>query len=269
MVEIALSLAIIGLGMIAIIGVLPRGMQVQRENRDETIINQDATVWLNAIRSGARGYDDLTNYVDAITNIVTIYNADGSINQGPDRYGYTWSQCSFNNTLIAPRDVITNGLRIVGLLSTPRFTYRNLSDLRDQVIWYSNHVTAYVHAMSGAASEKSPQTNASVRELAFRYRMVSEVVPFAGWDPNMAQYLVPGLSTDEIVTRSNYWMVARNTHTNLHELRLLFRWPLLPQGRTGEGRQVFRAAVGGDLVATNDLGPDLHFFNPSTYVLNP
>ncbi len=55
MVEIAISLAIIGIALVAIIGVLPLGMNVQKDNREETIINQDATVLLEAIRSGARG----------------------------------------------------------------------------------------------------------------------------------------------------------------------------------------------------------------------
>jgi len=53
--------------LVAIIGVLPYGMNVQKDNREETIINQEATVLMNAIRSGAQGMDDLTNYVVAIT----------------------------------------------------------------------------------------------------------------------------------------------------------------------------------------------------------
>src|SRR3990172_1139429 len=61
MVEIAISLAIIGFALVAIIGVLPIGMNVQRENREETIINQDAAVWFDAIRNGARDLYDLTN----------------------------------------------------------------------------------------------------------------------------------------------------------------------------------------------------------------
>jgi type II secretory pathway pseudopilin PulG len=57
MVEIAISLAVIAFALVAIIGVLPSGMTVQRENREETIINQEATVFINAIRNGARGAD--------------------------------------------------------------------------------------------------------------------------------------------------------------------------------------------------------------------
>ena len=42
MVEIAICLAIIGIALVSIIGVLPIGMNTQRDNREETIINQDA-----------------------------------------------------------------------------------------------------------------------------------------------------------------------------------------------------------------------------------
>src|ERR1039457_3814035 len=78
MVEIAISLAVIGIALVAIIGVLPIGMNTQRDNREETIINQDATVLMEAIRGGARGMDDLTNYVYAISNLFGLYNADGT-----------------------------------------------------------------------------------------------------------------------------------------------------------------------------------------------
>ena len=86
MVEIAICLAIIGIALVAIIGVLPLGLRTQRDNREETVINQDATVFLEAIRSGARGLDDLMNYVYAITNYWTYYDANGTIkNSGVDK----------------------------------------------------------------------------------------------------------------------------------------------------------------------------------------
>src|ERR1035437_10712574 len=49
MVEIAISLAVIGIALGAIIRVLPICMITQRDNRQETIINQDATVFIEAI----------------------------------------------------------------------------------------------------------------------------------------------------------------------------------------------------------------------------
>ncbi len=52
MIEVALSLAIVAFAMVAIIGVMPRGLNVQRENREDTIISQDAALLLEAIRGG-------------------------------------------------------------------------------------------------------------------------------------------------------------------------------------------------------------------------
>src|ERR1041385_8247392 len=78
MIEIALCLAIIGFALVAIIGVLPAGLNVQKENREETIINQDATVWMDAIRNGAQGYNDLTNYVTGVTNYAQYYDSNNA-----------------------------------------------------------------------------------------------------------------------------------------------------------------------------------------------
>src|SRR5258705_6459274 len=73
MIEIALCLAIIGFALVAIIGILPAGMQVQKDNREDTVVNQDASYWMEAIRNGALGLDEMTNYVDAIiTNTVLV-----------------------------------------------------------------------------------------------------------------------------------------------------------------------------------------------------
>ena len=68
MMEIAISLAIIGIALVAIIGVLPIGMNVQQDNRQETIINQDAAALIEDIRNGNLGMNELTNYVFSITN---------------------------------------------------------------------------------------------------------------------------------------------------------------------------------------------------------
>src|SRR6266567_858600 len=74
MIEIAISLAIIGFALVAIIGILPTGLNAQRDNRQETIVNQDATVLMDAVRNGEHGLDDLTNYVIGITNYTTAYS---------------------------------------------------------------------------------------------------------------------------------------------------------------------------------------------------
>src|SRR5438445_6763866 len=72
MVEIALSLGVIAIAMVAILGVLPTGVRVQKDNREDTVLNQEGMFWLEAIRSGSHGLDYLTNYVD----LITISNVD-------------------------------------------------------------------------------------------------------------------------------------------------------------------------------------------------
>lgn len=67
MVEIAISLAVVGFALVAIIGVLPRGLNAQRDNRTESTINLDAQYWMDALRNSARGADELTNYVKRVT----------------------------------------------------------------------------------------------------------------------------------------------------------------------------------------------------------
>jgi len=134
MIEVAISIAVIGFALVAIIGILPRGLEVQRDNRAETIINQDGTFWIEAIRNGARGLDELPDFVSKIE--IAIKNPDGT----------TASTLTFSS--------FKNGADIIGLLTT-------------QAIATNDVVTAYVTALSGAAAEKD--TSAASRDLAFRY----------------------------------------------------------------------------------------------------
>jgi hypothetical protein len=117
---------------------------------------------------------------------------------------------------------------------------------------------AFVRALSGSATEKSPQSDPSVQGLAFSYRLISEVdtLPLPTPDP-----LAP-------VTFTNT-PYAKNLLANVHEVRLLFRWPLLPDLNAGNGRQSYRSLVGGQLMKTNVMGQTLHFFEPTTFVSAP
>ena len=154
MIEIAICLAIISFALIAIIGVLPLGMNTQRDVHQETVINQDATMLLEAIRSGARGITDLTNYVTAITITNTATGASTNI----------------------PSGYLTTGARIIGLLSTP-------SKLGIRVV-------ATVRSMSGLAAEKPPQTSGSILfQDTFTYQVICMNYPvapagFTGLDGN-------------------------------------------------------------------------------------
>jgi type II secretory pathway pseudopilin PulG len=246
MVEIAISLAIIGIALVAILGVLPIGLRMQRDNREQTVINQDATVLLEAIRGGARGADDLTNYVYAITNYWTIYP---SLSKGVNGYTYTGSSTT-------PSFPINSGARIIGLLSTPEFAsptnnYYPLGSIAG-VSYISNHVVAYVRSLSGPAVEKPPQANDSiVREDSFSYRILCLNAPLAA-------------DTNAVVNAGYTWQLL----ANLRELRLTFLWPQLPNGNLGFGRQTFRTMVAGQLVMTNDNGQVLYFYQSQSFIIN-
>jgi len=252
MIEIAICLAIIGFALVAIIGVLPLGMNTQRDNREETIINQDATVLLEAIRSAARGADDLTNSVFAITNYVTGYNSNGVVSIPTWIAGYTYSAASYNGT--ANSYYITNAYRIIGLLSTPEYTDGFGGRAMDSIFgkdYTSNHVVAYVRAISGLAAEKPPQDNQIMREDTLTYRLFCVNAPMP-------------VDTNSF----NNSPFARQMAANQRELRLSFLWPVLPNGKIGNGRQTFRATIAGQLTTTNNFGQTLYFYQSQSFRTN-
>jgi hypothetical protein len=296
MVQIAISLGVIGIALVAIIGVLPLGMRVQRDNREQTVVNQDATVFMEAVRKGALGLDDLTNYVYAITNAWVLYNPDGTVNkQGVDGYNYQGSQITKVSS--APIYPINSGRRIVGLLSTPEYTDINGAPIVNLFNGgYSNHVVAYVRSLSGPAVEKPPQANDSIiREDSFTYRMLSVNAPFSMNTPplwqsqiyqpgNKVLYLTNGVetfwqwqaNTNSIPTdapgQSRFWVRDRYTEAiaeSSHELRLAFFWPQLPNGRLGLGRQTYRTMVAGQIIQTNDNSQMLYYFQSQSFTNAP
>ena len=147
MIEIAIALGVIGFALVAIMGILPLGLNVQRDNRFETIINQDATYWLEAIRNGAQDAsyyeDDLTNYVQQIkifipsggnTNTQVFTLGAGGLGAG-----------QFNSTS-----------NIISILTNP---YTNANNSTGPII-----AEADVHAISGSIGEKGS-------DVSFAYRM--------------------------------------------------------------------------------------------------
>src|SRR5205814_2475704 len=131
MVEIALCLGVIAFALVAIIGVLPTGLRVQRDNREDTIINQEGLLWVEAIRSGSRGLDYLTNYVDTITisnrlGSTSYYNPAGPVPPG-----------GVGN--------LTNGQTIIALVTQRKVTPEGTN-------LFSNRLTARRRALTGSAT---------------------------------------------------------------------------------------------------------------------
>lgn len=250
MIEIAISLAVIGFALVAIIGVLPTGLNVEKDNREDTIINQDGPYLLEGIRGGVHGLDSLTNYFDSIT-VITRDSAGGI------------STRIYTNTPVAG-DWLTNGEVIIGLLGTPRLPLG--------IPGVTNEVTAHVRALTGSALEQSGAN----RAVALNYFLRSEIVPytfFASDTTNWWAYLsTPNnpatCTTPDCITRSNRWLQAQALNTNLYEARLKFSWPLFPNGNIGPNRQIFRTLVSGkqDNVSANGQSvPNLFFFQPLKY----
>ena len=262
LVEIAICLGIIGVALVAIIGILPAGLHTQRESREETIVGQDASVIFEAVRNGSRGADDLTNYVYAIVNSWSNLTTHAAgkycyTNQLAGKVGFPPGGFTATTFFFA----LTNGMNIIGLLGTPEYMDGNFEPTNNLFASnnnYSNHITAYVTAMSGVVSEKPPQDNDILRQDAFGYRLycVNAAVPV---DTNIFSYPPnhPARIYAEKLTR------------NQHELRLTFYWPLLPNGDTGKFRQTFRATVAGQLAHVITNGFDLYFYQSQSFTNAP
>jgi type II secretory pathway pseudopilin PulG len=245
MIEIAFSLAIVAFALVAIMGVLPTGMTVQKDNREDTIINQDGSFWLESLRSGSRGIDDLTNYVEQIT----ISNKAGVA---------VWTNTFDANTKIK------SGEQVVGLLSTPK--YQTNGPVGE---WLTNIVTARVRAINGPASEKGNPSN----EFTFRYELTSEVTPALpeppeiAADPNLSAYKED--ANGKLTTYGPLHDVT--VAANLNNLRLTLRWPLFQQGNTwgvGRNRRNFRGIMNGRLRQTTNsivATQTNYFIEPNIY----
>lgn len=236
LVEIALALAVIGFALVAIIGVLPLGMNVQRENREETIINHDALVLLEVVRTGANGFDELTNYVQAawLSNVIVRVNI------------YDGGKTEIGRQVIPIK--INSARELVGLLNTP--TTLRTDQLPSGILFVTNrYAVVHMRALTGVAVDKPPQVNQTIIAGAFSYKLEGQLLPCFAPD----------------VTR-----VSRYPIPNLYELRLTFRWPLLPNGKTGRGLQRFNTRISGTLSGPFYLRQQFpvpfYFFEPDVFV---
>ena len=200
LIEITIALAVIAFALVAIIGILPIGLNVQRDNRAETIIHQDGTYWMEAIRGGARGLDELTNYVE----FIVIERANG-------REIYN------NGTFQTPKvpgnqKAFFTGYDIVGLLSA---TADGMPEYR------ATNVYALVRSVSGVATEKHGATTTGESpglDFAFKYRLniMAESVNRDG-----------DVVVEDFNTATGASAPPEPLDTFLYDLRLRFRWPVL------------------------------------------
>ena len=258
MVEIALCIAVVAFALVAILGVMPTGLQVQKDNREDTIINQDGAFWLETLRSGAKGMDELTNYVDRIT--VKRTNEVGAILRADFVFG--------NGAKIGATNTFTNGLQVVGLLSLPKY---ELERLHGRLSWVTNSVVAYVRAFSGSAADKpdGARTRAT-KDVAFGYRLTSEIVPYNPLSRALTNYTLARPGTVDRTNRYELWRRAVNMEGNFHEIRLTMDWPLYTSAEgisVGGRHKVIATLASGSMSRTNvpNLGW-LYWIEPSVFV---
>ena len=219
---------------------LPIGINVQKDNREETVINQDGMFWMEAIRSGATGMNDLTNHI-AFIEI-----------KGSNSQVYRWEPVpakAGDSHIELPRGV--QGAAIIGLLSMPAqadlvgpVTVENWPQINNQSQQY-NWIRAKVRAISGSAVDKGE----AAKEMAFSYRLTSEVRPIR----TMGDW--GNLSGNKLAMDAN-----RIRKLNFYEIKLTFQWPEYIFGgeeRPGPNKKVFRTVVAGRLVNRN-----LNLLNP-------
>ena len=244
MVEIALCLAIIGFALVALIGIMPAALNVQKENRQETVINNDAVLWLDALRGGANYFPipGAERNVFALTNWTTEYDpATLAITRPTYPRGLDITSISPN---LLPQ-------YLMGLLRTPR-TYVQGNTL------YSNHVVAYVNAFTAPAVNLAPQDNTNILKDAFSYTLTVDIT----------EHRQP----PELVN-TNY---VRTLAQNLRDLQLTFGYPLLHNGRDPKWSLVYRSTLSGDLrpealpfqapPVVGGWSAELWNFRPGTYV---
>jgi type II secretory pathway pseudopilin PulG len=251
MIEIALSIAIVAFALVAIMGVLPSGMQVKKDNREDMVVNEDAAFFMESIRSGARGMDFLTNFVDFVSvDAADVDRVTGITNVVASNLKYT----NFLSRVTFPGLGSTNidlgpGAQIIGRLSVPHMT---VSPRGSNFFRMVTNVAVFRGINSGSLD----QGRAS-RDFSFRYKLTSELVPYSPM-PH------PFVSTND-------FLVHKNMTANMYELRLTMQWPVYQRGNTlafGRNRKTFRTILSGNpvMIFGSDK-TDYFFFQPNSFVL--
>lgn len=259
MVEIAIAIGVIAFALVAIIGILPRGMTMQRNERQDTAIAEDAHYFMDAIRNGviltnnfqyAHAYDFLTNYIISITSNSIYFDPTANpitvVKTATSLYPITYSTIT-----------TTPGAQILGTLSTP-----------NAMNWASNNyffIRAVVRSLNSPATEQSG--NSAI--TAFTYQMDVEILPYDRFPAN------PTYESFFISTNNTIQAVVPGPLTyNLFDVRLHFRWPVINlQGQTnytlGDGFQDYRTLIGSAIFETNPAvraNPyPWWFFQPQTF----
>ncbi len=262
MIEIAIAIGVIGFALVAIIGILPTGLNVQKDNREDTIINQDANFFMQAIRNGAvisnyPSFGELVPYapsLDFLTNYVEGVEVTSVLNGAETVYDYT-------NRVGEGHPFFPLGGGLLGLLTTPHFLVGNLTTaLSQNGFGQTNYVRAWVRGINGPATTQ----NGSNSVVAFRYIMDVQISPFVSFPTEVITSL-----TDASVS-TNRLKNAQYLCHNLYEAQLTFHWPVLANGHPGPNHQTFRGLIAGHMITADPTAALYRYyvFQPHTFGTN-
>jgi type II secretory pathway pseudopilin PulG len=255
MVEIALCIAVVAIAMVAIIGVLPAGLNVQRQNREEALLTQDAELLLNVLRGGQTRLQDLLNFADRVTLVRHFRGGATRINSyhGPLA------------TVVAPDSVeLVDAFQLVGLLSRPKYTAEPASPGATTATVVTNVLRLEMRTMSGSMSDHPVVRDGRRRtggrdsriDFAFRYLVTIESVVR---QPLIVPGNIPAISQDTM-------------GSGVTDIRLTVEWPLFRNSpdpnvyRVGLNRREFRTEVVGTPATLNGNVPgDPNYFGPVVF----
>ncbi|HTI72531.1 MAG TPA: hypothetical protein VMF06_21325 [Candidatus Limnocylindria bacterium] len=272
LVEIALCIAVVAIAMVALIGILPTGLTIQKQNREETLLAQEAQYLMDVIRNGNTSLDVMTNYVDWI-ELARWYPNDAPNSPTIHRYSGYGDPIFNGGPPTSPgafvTDELSHGSRIVGLLSRPKY---EIIPVGGKSVMVTNRVRAFLRPSSGTISDRpyfnptqDAHPTAQQLDIAFRYVATVEVT------------LIP----------TNYTLISKAfTPTNLPpaasltDIKITFQWPVIvnpgttpnnPRVRIGPNVKVFRSQAEGAplrLVGTNSVA-DASLFLSTNSTANP
>ncbi len=267
MIEIAMAIGIIGFALVAIIGILPTGLNVQKDNREDSIVNSDANLLMQAMRTrtvitnngaviGAMGraFDFFTNYVDGIL----ISNSIGK------EFAYTNpAYAPGNASYFSESPYVSQGAGIIGLLSTPAYLTPDLAAFDNTYYPPTNYVRAWIRSMNGSASEQ----NGSNSIMAFRYVLDMQITPHSWFSYDSTNYTGYNLGTLDYTNRFIRWNEARCLNRNLYDVEMSFHWPVLPNVQGGPNHQTFRGTITGCVTncPVSGTSGDYFYFQPLTF----
>jgi type II secretory pathway pseudopilin PulG len=202
LIEIAICLGVIAFALVAIIGILPAGLQVQRDNREDTIINQEGTYLMEAIKNGAEGLEEFAGRVDyiVITNVTQRREEE-----------------RFAGDDLKPREVM-------GLLSMP-------SDEGGDII----EVRAVIAAGAGAVMDMTT-------DLAFKYQVTIRNFAYTSSNPVEPKEFQDELAkrTRDVRLDVRFPMVSDGKPgIGRHNFRSLMSGRLVPDGKKSRFDLVF------------------------------